>query len=132
MFNRAVRWLVSEKSWPLLLLIIFLAYWCSPRDWWATVTFILIGVLYLALVAAHTIEFWSIQRKWPYLIFAIAKLFFGIALLVGALIAVPQHYYDFSPLRMVSRALWAIGLPFWAVAVYLECWRIYHLRKAQR
>lgn len=132
MLNRLRRWLVGENSWPLLLLVLFLAFWLSPREWWASFTFFCVGMLYLALVVAHTVEFWKIQRKWPYILFAIAKLFFGVALLIGALIAAPQPLRDFTAWRMVARVLWFIGLPFWAVAVYLECWRIYRLRQAQR
>lgn len=125
------EWAASERSWPALLSIITVAYWLSPRDWWAVITFVCVGVLYLALVITHFLEFWALQRKLPYLIFAIAKLFFGVALLVGALVTVPQTVYDFSALRMVSRLLWLIGLPFWAVAVYSECWRVYRLWRAR-
>lgn len=127
MLKRVRDWAGSEKSWPALLSIIAVAYWLSPRDWWATLTFVCIGFLYLALVTAHALEYWRIQRKPPYLLFAIAKFFFGFALIIGALVTVPQTAYDFSSLRMVSRVLWLIGLPFWAVAVYSECWRIYRL-----
>lgn len=131
MFNRVRIWLASDKSWPFLLGLVTGAYVSAPRELWATVTFLIIGTLYLFLVAAHTLEFWQVQRKWPYLLFAIAKFFFGVALLIGALVAVPQHRYDFTELRMVSRVLWLIGLPFWAVAVYHECWRVYRAWKEQ-
>lgn len=131
MLKRVRDWVGSEKSWPALLSIIAVAYWLSPRDWWAVITFVCIGILYIALVIAHALEFWRIQRKVPYLLFAVAQLCYGVALLIGALVTVPQHFYDFSMLRMVSRILWLIGLPFWAVAVYGECWRVYRLWKEQ-
>jgi hypothetical protein len=128
-FKRLRKWVASERSWPALLLIIAVAYWLSPREWWGTVTFFCLGMLYLGLVTAHLLEFWRIQRKTSYLIFAIAKFWVGVALIVGALVTVPQTHYDFTSLGMVSRVLWLIGLPFWAVAVYSECWRIYRLLK---
>lgn len=64
------EWAASERSWPALLSIITVAYWLSPRDWWAVITFVCVGVLYLALVITHFLEFWALQRKLPYLIFA--------------------------------------------------------------
>lgn len=131
MLNSVTRWAGSEKSWPALLSIIAVAYWLSPRDWWGTITFVCIGFLYLALVSAHAVEFWRVQRKWPYLLFAIGQFLFGVALLIGALVTAPQHFYDFSTLRMVSRTLWFIGLPFWAVAVWSECWRVYRALMAR-
>jgi hypothetical protein len=130
-WKKVGKWVSGKNSWPALLLVITGAYWLSPRVWWSTITFVFIGILYLALVVAHMVEFWEIQRKLPYLLFAIAKLCFGVALLIGALVTVPQHIYDFSGWRMVSRILWIVGLPFWAVAVYSECWRVYKLWKAQ-
>lgn len=131
MLNRIRRWAGSEKSWPALLVIIAAAYWLSPREWWGTITFLCLGTLYLALVVAHGLEFWKVQRKIPYLLFAIAKFCFGVGLLIFALITVPQQVYDFSGLRVVSRLLWIVGLPFWAIAVYSECWRVLRALKEQ-
>jgi hypothetical protein len=67
-------WFAGDKSWPFLLLMVVALYLAAPRDWWATVTFILIGVFYVALAIAHALEFWLIQRKWPYLLFMVAKV----------------------------------------------------------
>jgi hypothetical protein len=125
-------WLASEKSWPLLLLVLSLAYWLSPRGWWASFTFILIGIVYLALVAAHGFEFWKIQRKWPSALFIIAYVFFGVAILIGAYTTAPLPNRNVDALRPISRALWAIGLPFFAIAAWFECWRIYRQWKANR
>lgn len=125
MLNRVRKWLASEKSWPLLLLILSIAYWLSARGWWASFTFVLIGAVYLSLVVAHSFEFRNIQRKTPNMLFIIAYVFFGVAILIGAYTTVPLPNRNIAVLRPISRSLWAVGLPFFAIAAWFECWRIY-------
>lgn len=125
MLIRIRGWIFSEHSWPLMLLALSVAFWLAPRSWWVSLIFSFLTVFYLAWAAAWSLEYWHIQRKAPNLLFIIANVFFGGAILIGAIINLPANVgRDFTILRMISRTLYGIGLPFLAVAVWKECWRI--------
>jgi hypothetical protein len=113
------------NSWPLLLAFLILIYWLSPRSWWGVLTFAFLAVFFLAWAAALLVEYFRIQYKPPSLAFSFAFAIFGLALIISALVNAPNPITDFSQLRMAARVLWGVGLPSFAVAVYMECWRVY-------
>ena len=114
-----------------MLIVLFVAYWLFPRSWWPVLTFALLCVTYLALAVAWWVEYKRLQKKRPAPAFVISFICFALALLIGSLLAAPNPLVDFTDWRNVSRWLYGIGLPFFAIGVYIECWRVYRGVEAQ-
>jgi len=125
------KYLKGPNSWPLFLALLAVPYFFSPKSWWVTLLFAELFAIYLAWAVAWLIEYNRLQRKPATPPFVIALGSSGVALLLGSLAVAPDGLWNFDGLRIYSRWLWGISLGFIAVAVYMECWRVYLGVRAQ-
>ncbi len=126
-----VRGGADGHYWPLVVAALVTVYWLSPEDAWPVLTFVFLAMTYLTLAFARMYEYFYIIRTQSNLLFAIAHIFFAIALLLSAFQVAPDPVADFSWMRPFSRSAWAIGLPFFVVAVHYQVWWMYEVVRAR-
>jgi hypothetical protein len=122
----------EEKTWPIMIVVLVVIYFVFPRTLWPVLTFFLLGFTYFVMVVSEVLEYFFLQKRWINLLYIVIFSLFGIALGIGALLASPNPIVDFSKLRNVSRGIWAVSLPFFAVAAYLKlAWVLRRIREKE-
>jgi hypothetical protein len=77
-------------------------------------------------------EFFRVQRVPSLWLFAVVNLAQGVALFIGALVISPHPLQDFEHLRPWSRFAWAVGLPFFLLAVPVHIWYVYTVERLRK
>jgi hypothetical protein len=83
----------------------------------------------LVVGVTRTYEYFRVQRVPSLILFAIVNLAQGVALFIGALVIAPHPLHDFEYLRPWSRFAWAVGLPFFLLAVPVHIWYVYTVER---